>query len=338
MHVEWRRTRIMPLNPTKNQHYISQAEQRLNAIDPSSPKRMFALEVVDRDKHLLRARDPRGSSIETSLSYHDLFSLDVISPNVRNNLEDLFQRYEKDVSAHSQALLAKLDVGNEDLKKEVINLFCAKLMNFLRNPFCIRKALNTFGSVAIYHFTDRALATELAAAIKGSRPQRDGVCARFNIASDEYDRWLKVLFLLLTKAPGQPLNILEDVVKGLLESNYTMVTVAEETGTDPNRIFLLSDRGINTFPINLSANGLGEALSLEFNVSARACMSFTLVDPTPLLTSGRLSMLAMDEMLRAKVKVNHVRNNREFLVSYNRRTISHCAETVFSASEQPAVA
>jgi hypothetical protein len=191
----------MPLNPTKNQHYISQAEQRLNAIDPSSPKRIFALAVIDRDKHILQARDPRGSSIEKSLSYHDLFSLDVISPNVRNNLEDLFQRYEKDVSAHSQALLAKLDVGNADLKKEVINLFCAKLMNFQRNPFCIRKALNTFGSVASYHFTDRALATELAAAIKGSRPQRDGVCAQFNIASDEYDRWLKVLFLLLTKAP-----------------------------------------------------------------------------------------------------------------------------------------
>jgi hypothetical protein len=328
----------MPLNPTKNQHYISQAEQRLNSIDPASPKRIFALEVIDRDKHVLRPRDPRGSSIENSLSYRDLFSLDVVSSSVRNNLEDLFQRYESDVAAHSRALLAKLAAGDDNLKKEIVELFTAKLMNFLRNPFSIRKILNTFGLAADWQFGDPALASELDAAIKGSRPQRGTVCAQFGIMDEEYDRWLRVLFLLLTNVPGQPLNLFEEVVKGTLESNWTQVFVAEETGTDPNQVFLLSDRGFNAFSPDLSAHGLGDAVTFEFNVCARASVSFTLADPTPLITSGRFPASAVDKALRANVRVSHIRDNRDLLVRYNQRTVSHCAEMVFSASARPILA
>lgn len=328
----------MPLNPTKNQHYISQVEQRLNAIDPTSPKRIFALKVIDRDKHVLKARDPRGSSIEKSLSYQDLFSLDVVSPIVRNNLEDLFQRYESDIAAHSRILLAKLAAGDGNLKQEIVELFAAKLMNFLRNPFSIRKILNTFGSAASHQFTDPALAAELDAAIKGSRPQRGTVCTRFGISDEEYDRWLRVLFLLLTNAPGQPLNLFEEVVKRVLESNWTQVFVVEETGTDSDRVFLLSDRGFNAFSPDLNALGLGDAVTFEFNVCARASVSFTLADPTPLVTSGRLPASAVDNAIRANVRVSHVRDNRDLLVRYNQRTISHCAEMVFSASASPILA
>jgi hypothetical protein len=286
-------------------------------------------------KYELQARDPRGSSIEKSLSYHDLFSLDVVSSSMRNNLEALFHRYENDIAAHSRALLAKLAAGDKDLKKEIIGIFAAKLVNFLRNPFSIRKVLNTFKPAALCRFTNPALAVEFDVAIKGSRPQRDRVCARFGITGEEYDRWLRVLFLLLTNAPAQPLNLFEEVVKGVLESNWTQVFVAEETSTDPDRVFLLSDRGYNEFSSDLIALGFGEAVTFEFNVSARACVSFTLADPTPLVTSGRLPAAAVDDALRENARVSHLRDNRDFLVHYNQRTVSHCAEMVFSASARP---
>lgn len=37
-------------NETKNQHFISQVEQRLNSI-PGQPGLIYALKVVDRESH-----------------------------------------------------------------------------------------------------------------------------------------------------------------------------------------------------------------------------------------------------------------------------------------------
>lgn len=325
----------MPLNPTKNQHYISQAEQRLNAIDPASPNQIFALDVIDRENCVLQVRNPTGSSIKNSLSFQDLFSLDVVSPSVRNNLEDLFQRYEQDIGTHSRALLAKLCSGTKDIKTEIVELFAAKLMNFLRNPFSVKKVLNTFGSAADYRFVDPALAAEFKSATEGNRPQRDQVCARFGITGDEYDRWLRTLLLLLTCTPGSSLNLFESSVKSLLEKNRTEVFILEESGTAPEHVFLLSDRGFNTQPVDLTNLGLGHATMFEFNVSARASVAFTLADPTPLVASGRMPASVVDAALRANARVTHVRDRRDLLARYNQRTVMQCAETVYAACAKP---
>ena len=45
-------------------------------------------------------------------------------------------------------LLAKLKAGSHDIKAEIICLFAAKLLDFVRNPFSIAKALNTFPALA----------------------------------------------------------------------------------------------------------------------------------------------------------------------------------------------
>jgi hypothetical protein len=325
----------MPLDPTKNQHYVSQAEQRLNAMDHESQTRIFALDVIDRDRHVLRPRNSDGSSIKNSLSFNDLFTMDVVSPSIRNNLEQLFQRYERDVASHSLALIRKLKDGDAAIKKEIVELFAAKLLNFLRNPFSIRKVLDTFGSVANCQFTDALISAEFDKAIVGTRPQRDQVCGRFGIDGNQYDQWLRVLFLLLTDTPRREFSLFEQFVKHLLESHRTRVYVAQEATADADRVFLLSDRGFNEFRTDLTSLGLGEASTFEFNLYSRACLSFTFIDPTPLITNGRLPAFFVDEKMRANVTVIHVINNRELLVSYNQRTISHCAKAVFSSRKCP---
>jgi hypothetical protein len=53
------------------------------------------------------------------------------------NFESLFQKYEANIEDHTKGLLGKLNSRSGDIKAEIIDLFAAKLLNFVRNPFSI---------------------------------------------------------------------------------------------------------------------------------------------------------------------------------------------------------
>ena len=323
------------VNETKNQHYISQAEQRLNAINPRAPKkaqRIFALKVLDREACRLSATDPSGEPIRKSLSGIDLFTLDVIDVKRRLNLETLFQKHEQSIAAHSEALLAKLQLSPvPSIEAELRGVFAAKLMNLMRNPFCVRKMLNTFGAVLDYKFTDPQLQADYEAAMRGSRPQQPAVCARYQITADEYDRWLRALLKLLSVPPTRA-NAFEDAIDGLFESNFVTVHVFHYMTSDPQHVCLLPDRGFNTDPVPVSAGA--EAMAFEFNISARAFACYAFWSPTALATRNHLRAKVSDAA-RANVRVKRVEDEFVALAKYNRRTISHCAEQVFAASSRP---
>jgi hypothetical protein len=62
-------------NLIRNQHFISQAEQRLNAMNPNTlpeNQRIYEFNVVDRDVPVLKLQSPNGRKIENSLSWEDL--------------------------------------------------------------------------------------------------------------------------------------------------------------------------------------------------------------------------------------------------------------------------
>lgn len=97
-------------NPTRNQHFISQSEQRLNAINPGAERRdrrIHAFRLVDRKNLVVAYEQDEGVLLLNNLSFEDLFSLDV-QDRFRLNLEECFQRYERDVAAHTRALLLGL--------------------------------------------------------------------------------------------------------------------------------------------------------------------------------------------------------------------------------------
>jgi hypothetical protein len=86
-------------NGTVNQHYISQAEQRLNSANPAAKnrnQRIYEFQVISREPILLQLLDSRGRKIENALSFNDLFSFDIIGQlDLRSNLEALFGTYEQ---------------------------------------------------------------------------------------------------------------------------------------------------------------------------------------------------------------------------------------------------
>ena len=57
-------------NDTRNQHFVTQGEQRLNALNPHADlrnQRIFSFEVVDRESYTLKLENPIGRPIGKSL-------------------------------------------------------------------------------------------------------------------------------------------------------------------------------------------------------------------------------------------------------------------------------
>lgn len=315
---------------TKNQHFVSRAEQRLNSI-PGQGGLIYALELVDRESYSVRLTKKAGESIRLSLSAQDLFTFDRIDEKVRLNFEMLFQRYEQNVGERSNALLQKLQRGEPEIKAELLAVFAAKLLNFARNPFCVRKVLNTFGVVTSHQFSNQDLQDSYERVLNGSRSQQATVCQRYSIDPEDYGRWLRTLFMLLSITPDNR-NLFEHTIKGIFESCKTHVVVGHFTTSTPEDVCLLSDRGFNQLPVELS--GGTSATMLQFNVSASAFVSFTFCDPNEFVANNHLRP-EVAAHAAGQVSVERVENNLESLRSYNRHTVCQCAERVFSASPTP---
>ena len=89
------------------------------------------------------AREPQHARIHVNLALDDVFSFDVKqNSTLRENFEALFHRYEDSVQEHTEAVLRKAAANDNDgMHFEVFEVFKAKLMNFMRNPFAVAKML-----------------------------------------------------------------------------------------------------------------------------------------------------------------------------------------------------
>jgi hypothetical protein len=87
------------VNDTRNQHFLTRVEQKLNALNPQADARnlrIYSFEVIDRENYTLSLESPNGRPIGSNLSLFDLFSFDVPgNTRLRRNFESLFHKYEK---------------------------------------------------------------------------------------------------------------------------------------------------------------------------------------------------------------------------------------------------
>lgn len=318
-------------NDTRNQHFVTRGEQRLNALNPQAdPKnqRIYSFEVIDRENYKLALESPIGRPIGSNLSLFDLFSFDVPGDSrLRLNFESLFHKYEGYIEAHTQSLLAKLNSGTNDIKAEIINLFAAKLLNFVRNPFSIQKVLNSFPGLASYDPADPALLAEYRRIVSGKKPHQAYLCAQLGISDAQYVEWLRMLFMLLVPmADGQP-NFFEDVIRRLLE-NRKMHVAAVVNEYDSARC-LLSDRGFSQ-PI-----ADGPHMAFSFNLCATAFVDYVFLDPATSL-KGKASPEFIEQAIanwerlpEKQIRVTFVRNNLDMLARFNRRAIEQCYRRVY---------
>jgi hypothetical protein len=289
---------------------------------------------VDRGSFTVSLDSPRGRLISQTLALRDVFSFDVLPNRTRKNFENLFRTYESKIRHNTLSLLSKLDKGRPaDIKEEVLALFVAKFMNFLRNPFSIKKVLDTVGPLLKYEPTDPDILAQFKAVIAGSKPQEAYLRLELGITSDEYRKWLAALFLMLVShMPNQP-NLMEHTVKSLFEmpSGLPIVFVHQYTHDEPDRVCLLSDRGCSsTLPEPYT--------SFHFNLSSRAFISyvFASIDVIPNVIS--MPPQVFEKMLEAyrkstkAVRVTPFLNHFPALASYNQSAVSWSHKTVYSSS------
>jgi hypothetical protein len=83
-------------------------------------------------------------------------------------------------------LLAKLNLGSNEIKVEIIGLFAVKLLNFIRNPFCVEKVLNTFPGIAGYNPTDQDLLSSYHRILSGKKPHQVHLTGKLGISDAQY--------------------------------------------------------------------------------------------------------------------------------------------------------
>ncbi|NKL63309.1 hypothetical protein [Rhizobium leguminosarum] len=323
----------MHKNETRNQHFLSRTEQALNALNPNATgrnKRIYVFEVVDRERNVLRIEGERGASINSNLSYDDLFSFDVPGgENVRMNFERQFQSYERSVELHTSSLLKKLRRGSRAVESEVASLFAAKLLNFVRNPYSIQKVLNTFPGVTSYTPTDKELLATYRKVVDGRKPHQAHICQTLGVSDAQYVEWLRLLFMLLVPLSGDRPNFFDEMVRGLLQipGNIVFAYVCDYD----NAACLLSDRGFSQ-PL---PDELG--LSFGFNLCSNAFVNFIFCDPAKVLpASAGLDMWKQASSSRRyrTVEVSYQRNHLDLLTKYNQDVIYQSYRRVFGSSKQ----
>ncbi|MBU9617811.1 hypothetical protein [Burkholderia multivorans] len=326
-------------NDTKNQHFVTQAEQRLNAANPQADdknKRIYSFKIVDRENYGISLEKPDGNRISKNLSASDIFSFDVVGDSdKRLNFEALFQKYEGQVVTHTNNLLDKLKENNKDIKTEIIDLFSAKFLNFVRNPFSVAKIINTFHSLAAHDPTNPELLTMYRRIVDGRKPHQAHRCSELGISNAQYLEWLRILFMLLMPLEkGQP-NFFDRIIRTLFEDrdNHLAVWVCEYD----HESCLLPDRGYSQPLPN------GPHMALSFNLRRNAFITYIFADPRTLL-AGKAHPEFLDKLLADRksfpvksIDVRFMRNNRELLAIYNGHVVYQCHERVFCAAKDGVV-
>ncbi len=316
---------------TKNQHFVPQVEQRMNAINPqakSKNQKIYSFRIRDRDSCTVSINSEIGISILKNLSLNDLFSFDVLGKEAtKYNFEKLFHSYEVIIKSNTESLLSKTDLPRADITTEVINIFRSKILNFIRNPYSIKRILNTFSELKGVIPTDPIHFENFNRVLNGSKPQQDHLCKKLDITKEDYKEWLSIIFLLLTTMKAGELNFLDRLIKRMYENPNCLVRVC--IYTYDNETCLLSDRGYNFEEREDKTN------IWDFNLYSHGFIRYFFInidEVVPKNTSKEYLDMLKSTSNEVKYMTKH--NDLAALEIYNKNTVDFCHEHVFGASKE----
>lgn len=259
-------------NETRNQHYISQVEQKLNSIDPSIDKkkrRIYKFESLNREVQEYKLCAESGVKIDQNLTFHDLYSLEIFNDGTRDNFEKYFCQLEKKIEELTKEVLV-----SEQLDKEILlTLFNAKLINVIRNPYCILSTINTYFNLCNYSPTDQILAKYYSKIDSLDVPE--SILSEFSINQIQFRKWLKIIFYMVVPiklSNGNYLNFATEIIKNIFNPSRMYLSII--LATHENAICLLSDRAHVDFSKALPGNSFG----YEFNLTKNAFIHFTFTE------------------------------------------------------------
>ncbi len=203
-------------------------------------------------------------------------------------------------------------------------------MNFLRNPYSVRKVLDTIGNVLRFRPTDPELLAQYNAVLAGRKPHQAHLCAQLEISTEQYQSWLSALFMMLMRPAPNEVNFMESVVKQIFEkpSGFPMVCVYRYCGEHADKRCLLSDRGYAT-PLPPESH-----LSFSFNLSSAAYIVYIFASTEELnLSCVPPRVIDLYRTEQKNVRVAAFTNDLAALVRYNQNVVYQCHHAVYSSSQ-----
>lgn len=314
-------------NNTSNQHFVAQVEQRLNTSTPALEKRkqkIFKFEIVTRGtpaEIVLAA--PSEPTIKESLALTDLYSFDVVDDVTRHNFEKLFQHFEDGVGRLTASLLEKIATNSNDISEEVVSLFAAKLLNFARNPYAIKKTLNTFGAFTRFRPVEPTSNAMLDRVLNGNKPRLAEYCRDLKVSEQEYLLWLGLLFMMLGEIKAGKPPIFETVARDMFDLNTHAIVVI--VGTYTTAKCLLSDRSFSTNQDRSDIDGY------DFNLQSNAFIRYGFAH-RPELPAQMPSSVADLVRKTYRVEVRHLEDDMRLLRGFNQNVINQSHEHVYCAA------
>lgn len=202
-------------NETKNQHYVSQVEQRMNAINKNASNKNMRIYKFTRNEQG-QFGTGESSKIENNQCDNDLYTL-AIKDNNRKNLENLMNRLESDYSNAVSKVETScrshkddkgmLSVDIDDIKK----ILAIKMLTRFRNPYLIKETLR------LISFTNELILDddrhfEALVALHKAKNNIDYLSNKYKVTKSEYISWLNTLvgLLLPVKDDGLFLGMIDE--------------------------------------------------------------------------------------------------------------------------------
>lgn len=322
---------------TKNQHFISVAEQTLNQSNPEITKRnnrsIYSFDLEDRESHHIVLSSKPTPKAVNNLSYLDLFTFGILDDGNRLCFEKLFDRLECDLIKHTDLLLSK----EGDEYENFIYIFKSKLMNMIRNPFCINATVNNFGDLGEYYPVNECLKDYFDCIEEFQIPEN--ILNDFDVNEVKYKKWLKIIFLMITPLQEDK-YILDEFAENYFnyEKFFHIVKIFSYT----DKVCLLSDRSyVDLTSLFINADGI----SYGFNLRKDAFVYISLFknDIQVLikqLLNGSDTLIGYHKELEShglkqlqySLQIGRESNNIEILKNFNRHVIYQCNNNVYAAN------
>lgn len=298
------------INNKRNHHYISQAEQRLNALD-EDPNRIYKFKKTESSVVMV---GEKAVGIKNNLSAKNLFTFSNSENGENYNFEDIFSRYENNITLLNRTFNNKMSINDENLCKEIFEIFLCKFVNMIRNPYSVRLVIEILSEFEKYIPSSNDINHMDKKIVNLENNNKDQVCQIFGFSEDDYRRWLRIIFLTLGRYNREngftPIDYL--VEQELLNPHKTVVRI--DVYKYDNERCLISDKGF----CELKAE---HGFNLTFNIDKKCLVSFTFVSGNGETVDEKDSEFVVHK------------NNIDALKKYNSACIEQSHEHVFCSSD-----
>ena len=165
--------------------------------------------------------------------------------------------------------------------------------------------------------------------INGSNIHQVEILTKLGISETIYRDWLRVIYLLLDNLGDKDNNLLENILKLLIEDKNLYFHT--EVFLYKDHACLLSDRGFST-PISENESHM----AFDFNLCSTAFIRYSIISLDSLIPKNTPEMLiALYKKQNKVIKVSIQHDNLVELERYNKNVVFQCHKNVFCSNAKP---